>query len=48
MKLIKNNEIIELDNENHVAGFLDSGWKIYEEPVQVKTIQTKRNKNNKK
>lgn len=37
MRLIKENEIINLDNESHIRAFLQSGWKEYKEKVENST-----------
>lgn len=34
MKLIKNGEIIVLQNENHAEAFKKAGWEEYSEPVK--------------
>ena len=42
MKLIKDNEIIELKNEAHVAAFRKAGWVDYVEPVKKPAKKTKK------
>lgn len=39
MKLTKDNKVIDIDNENHVAAFVSAGWVKFTEPVATAAIE---------
>lgn len=36
MRLVKDGQVINLENENHVEAFVQSGWKIDETAAETK------------
>lgn len=41
MKLVKGNETIVLENENHAEAFLESGWRKAEATAEASKSETK-------
>ena len=41
MKLVKGNETIVLNNENHAEAFLESGWRKAEATAEASKSETK-------